>query len=174
MFGNIQRQLLSLLFSGSYKQGNGWVDALNTQGGFYYLKIQKRIKNHVVSLSGFGAPQQHGQRSFQQGISYWDKEYARKMFEGSDNLYGVITRFRNDQDTAAYLNGLAAEGLDQNSVQQYMMNYVDTTGAENRGITHNEHWGYRDGKVFNERRNYYHKPQITLKDFWKIITVRII
>ncbi len=157
-----------VLFSGSYKQGNGWVDALNTQGGFYYLKIQKRIKNHVVSLSGFGAPQQHGQRSFQQGISYWDKEYARKMFEGSDNLYGVITRFRNDQDTAAYLNGLAAEGLDQNSVQQYMMNYVDTTGAENRGITHNEHWGYRDGKVFNERRNYYHKPQITLKDFWKI------
>ena len=33
-----------VLFSGSYKQGNGWVDGANTQGAFYYLKIQKKIK----------------------------------------------------------------------------------------------------------------------------------
>ena len=32
-----------ILFSGSYKQGDGWVDGLNTQGGFYYLKIQKKM-----------------------------------------------------------------------------------------------------------------------------------
>lgn len=161
-----------VLFSGSYKQGNGWVDGLETQGAFYYLKVQKRIGNHVVSLSGFGAPQQHGQRSFQQGISYWDKDYGRNMFTGSDSLYNVITRFRNTGDTASYLSGLAGNGLDQNSVQQYMTNYVDTTNAEDRGFRFNEHWGYRtiDGKrqVFNERRNYYHKPQITLKDFWKV------
>ncbi len=168
-----------ILFSGSYKQGNGWVDGLNTQGGFYYLKIQKKIGNHVLSLSGFGAPQQHGQRSYRQGISYWDAEYGRNMFEGSDDLYNTISVFRNGSkkqfwynDTVLYNQSLANQGLDQNSVNEFMTNYVDTSNAENRGIRYNEHWGYRtiDGKevAFAERRNYYHKPQITLKDFWKI------
>jgi iron complex outermembrane receptor protein len=161
-----------VLFSGSYKQGNGWVDGLTTQGAFYYLKIQKKIKNHIVSLSGFGAPQRHGQRSYRQGISYWSSKYGRNMFEGSDDLYNVISRFRNDGDSVAYLEGLELNGLDTSSVQPFMTNYVDTSNAFNNGISYNEHWGYRrmNGKnvVFNERRNYYHKPQITLKDFWKI------
>lgn len=122
-----------ILFSGSYKQGDGWVDGLNTQGGFYYLKIQKKIGNHVLSLSGFGAPQQHGQRTYNQQIEYWDSEYAKKL---------GVTKF-------------------------------DSTRMDN-GIRFNEHWGwYTDsatGKtsLLNERRNFYHKPQITLKDFWKI------
>lgn len=161
-----------VLFSGSYKQGDGWVNGLMTQGGFYYLKVQKKINKHVISLSGFGAPQQHGQRSFQQGISYWDPEYGRNMFEGSDELYSIITRYRTDGDYNAYISGLQSQGLDENSVQQYMENYVDTTGAKNRGIRFNEHYGYRttngQRELFNERRNYYHKPQITLKDFWKV------
>lgn len=119
-----------ILFSGSYKQGDGWVDGLMTQGGFYYLKVQKKIKNHVISLSGFGAPQQHGQRSFNQAIDYWDAQYAHDLG-------------------------------------------VDTTGAKNWGRRHNQHFGYytdTDGsrKIKNERLNYYHKPQITLKDFWKV------
>ena len=33
-----------VLFSGSYKQGNGWVDGLNTLGAFYYLKFRKKSK----------------------------------------------------------------------------------------------------------------------------------
>lgn len=119
-----------VVMSASYKQGNGWVDGLFTQGGFYYLKIQKKFKNHTLSLSGFGAPQQHGQRSFNQRIGYWDANYAAKLG-------------------------------------------IDTTGSRNVGIRHNQHYGYytdSDGKQIqlNERMNYYHKPQVTLKDFWKI------
>ena len=117
-----------VLFSGSYKQGEGWVDGANTQGAFYYLKIQKKIKNHIVSLSGFGAPQQHGQRSYSQPIEYWDSDYARSV-------------------------GIADSAIDS---------------ERDNGIQFNQHWGYRNGETFNERRNYYHKPQITLKDFWKI------
>lgn len=121
-----------VLFSGSYKQGNGWVDGLSTQGGFYYLKVQKRIKNHVISLSGFGAPQQHGQRSFSQPVEFWDTQYAQSL--------GIPdSTFVSDRD---------------------------------RGLRFNQHWGYRtvDGKqvIQQERRNFYHKPQITLKDFWKV------
>lgn len=119
-----------VVMSASYKQGNGWVDGLFTQGGFYYLKIQKKVKNHVISLSGFGAPQQHAQRSFNQPISYWDANYAAKLG-------------------------------------------IDTVGARNNGIRYNPHYGhYTDEngkqKIMAERRNYYHKPQITLRDFWKV------
>lgn len=119
-----------ILFSGSYKQGAGWVDGLNTQGGFYYLKIQKKINNHVLSLSGFGAPQKHGQRSYNQPVDYWDANYAHDLG-------------------------------------------IDTLGALNWGRRHNQHFGYYtsengDQKIKNERLNYYHKPQITLKDFWKV------
>lgn len=123
-----------VLFAGSYKQGNGWVDGLFTQGGFYYLKVQKKIKNHIISLSGFGAPQQHGQRSYSQPIEYWDADYARNKMGIADSLLS------NDRD---------------------------------HGIRHNQHWGWitnGDGKKekLNERRNFFHKPQITLKHFWKV------
>lgn len=122
---------IGMVFSGSYKQGNGWVDGTNTQGGFYYAKFQKKWDKHLLSLSGFGAPQQHGQRSFNQRIQYWDTETARDM------------------------------GLPIDSSQIY-----------DRGLQFNQHWGYitEDGKqkVKNERLNYYHKPQITLKDFWTV------
>ena len=36
-----------------------------------------------------------------------------------------------------------------------------------RGRRFNEHWGYRDGEVFNNRKNYYHKPQFSLRHTWQ-------
>jgi len=122
-----------ILFSGSYKKGDGWVDGLSTEGGFYYLKIQKRVGKHLFSLSGFGAPQEHAQRSYNQPIQYWDADYAREQ-------------------------GIAVE---------------DGSPLTDLGIRHNQHFGYITDENGNsiaksERRNYYHKPQITLKDFWKV------
>lgn len=140
--GNLLRSSLSynsgltkkgwgVTFSGSYKQGDGWVYGTNTLGAFYYLKVQKKLDKHLISFSGFGAPQKHGQRSFNQRVQYWDAETARDM------------------------------GLE-----------IDSAAIYDRGIRFNEHWGYRtvDGKqeIQNERLNYYHKPQITLKDFWTV------
>lgn len=122
-----------VLFSGSYKQGDGWAEGLYTRGAFYYLKVQKQAGKHLLSLSGFGAPQEHGQRTFNQPIQYWDADYARKL--------GVDV----PED---------AKNIDH-------------------GIRYNQHFGYytdENGKrkTRSERRNYYHKPQITLKDFWKV------
>ncbi len=118
-------------FSGSYKQGNGWVYGTNTMGAFYYVKVQKKLNKHLISFSAFGAPQRHGQRSFNQRIQYWDSDYATNM-------------------------GLS----------------IDSSQVYDRGVRFNQHWGYitRDGRqeVMNERLNYYHKPQLTLKDFWTV------
>jgi hypothetical protein len=68
-----------LTMSASYKQADGWVNGTNSQGFFTYLKLQKKWKNHLTSISGFMAPQSHGQRSYQQPIKYWDKEYAKDL-----------------------------------------------------------------------------------------------
>lgn len=115
----------------SYKQGDGWVDGTPTQGKFYYVKVQKKTKNHLISFSAFGAPQKHGQRSFYQPIQYWDTTYAKEL--GATLSY---------------------------------------SGFLNKGIRYNQHWGYinRGGsrEILNERENFYHKPQLTLKDFWTV------
>lgn len=68
-----------LTLCGSYKQAQGWVDGTPSQGFFGYMKIQKKINKHLVSLSAFAAPQQHGQRSFNQAIQYWDADRAREL-----------------------------------------------------------------------------------------------
>ena len=121
----------------SYKRGNGWVENAFSEGYFYFLKIEKQYKKHLLSFSGFGAPQKHAQRSFKKGIEFYDSEYAAKLG-------------------------------------------IDTAGAKNHGLQFNEHWGYLDRgvtsfsdtgtikSVIYERLNYFHKPQITLKDFWSV------
>ncbi len=122
-----------LTFSASYKQGQGWVDGTPTQGFFGYTKISKRLDKHLLTLSAFAAPQQHGQRSFFQGIQYWDANRSQALGVPFDS-----TQLLNDM-----------------------------------GIRYNQHWGYvtndaGEREILNERRNFYNKPQITLKDFWSV------
>ena len=69
----------------SYKQTNGWVYGTQSKGEFYYLKIQKKLKKHLISLSGFMAPQEHGQRAFNQPIQYWDSKLANKLGANIDS-----------------------------------------------------------------------------------------
>lgn len=68
-----------LTLSASYKQGQGWVDGTPTQGFFGYTKISKRLNNHLLTLSAFAAPQHHGQRSYNQGIQYWDSTRSQQL-----------------------------------------------------------------------------------------------
>jgi iron complex outermembrane receptor protein len=122
-----------LTFSGSYKQGQGWVYGTPSQGFFGYAKVSKKLNAHLLTLSAFAAPQWHGQRSFNQAIQYFSDDKAREL------------------------------GLEIDSSQQFL----------DMGIRFNQHWGYRtnengEREILNERRNFYSKPQITLKDFWKV------
>ena len=119
-----------ITFAGSFKYRDGWVDKANSLGGFYYLKVQKKLGNHMLSISGFGAPQKHGQRSYKAPIATWNHDKALR--------YGA-----------------------------------DTTGWVERGYRYNEHWGLltrRTGEeeLINEKLNYYHKPQLTLRHFGKL------
>ena len=125
--------------AGAFKTGNSNATYSPTLGGFYYAKVEKRIKSHILSVSAFGAPQEHGQRSFKLQIEDYSKEEAQRM------------------------------GL-------------DTTGAYDYGLAYNRYWGYLNRFTVNEngdtlfsknertgtQKNYYHKPQFTLKHSWSI------
>ena len=127
-------------FTGAFsrKKGEGYVDGTYTDGYFFYLKAEKRIKNHLISLSAFGAPQSHGQRSFKQPISFYDEDQAREL--------GV-----SEEGIAQFKAGAGSDhGIKFN---QFWGEYVDRNG---------------ETKTMYQQENKYFKPQITLRDFWQI------
>lgn len=102
----------ALTFSGAYTRGDGYVDATQFQGGSYFLSISKAFGDkHQLVLTGIGALQRHGQRSYREKLMVYDSIYHHE---------------------------------------------------------YNSDWGYRDGKTFNIRENFYHKPQISLNHYWSI------
>ena len=130
-----------LTLAGSYKQGNGFVDETSSQGYFYYTKIQKELGKHVLSFSVMGAPQSHGQRSYKSDIATYDTTFAREL-----------------GDTSSFTGRIV-----------------------NKGIKYNKHWGFlnrwtlsssgdtvNNSETLNTRKNYYHKPQFSLRDFWTV------
>ena len=148
--GNLMRSTISynsgmmkngfgVTLSGSYKQGDGWVDGTPTQGAFLYAKVQKKMKTHLLSLSAFMAPQRHGQRSFNQRIQYWS------ILDASAN------------DVAIDPNQIYKRGIRYNEHWGYVTDH-DNQGTFKEG----------NKRILNERLNYYNKPQITLKDFWQV------
>ena len=124
--------------AGSYKQGNGWVDQTWTKGWFYYLRVDKKIGNHLISFSTMGAPQEHGQRSYKKPIYSYDTDYATEQ--------GI--------DPKDYLKGLPTNlGLRYNA----HWGYLTRTAS-----------GETDPTKISEKKNYYYKPMYTLRDFWNI------
>ena len=127
--------------SGSYKQGKGWVDNTWTKGWFFYLRVDKKLGNHLITLSAMGAPQRHAQRAYKKSIATFDRNYAGRLG-------------------------------------------VDTAGLRpSYGIRYNANWGYlnrwsygSNGEMIyqnepdrvSQTMNYYFKPQISLRDFWRI------
>jgi len=68
-------------FAGSYKRNDGWFDNMSSNMWFYYGKIEKKIGAHLISFTGFGAPQTSAQRDFRvtYNVSAYNKEYAYKL-----------------------------------------------------------------------------------------------
>jgi len=127
----------------SYKKSKGWVDQTWSTGNFYYLKVQKKIKNHQLSFTAFGAPQSHGQRSYKKEISLYDKSFAADLgidTTGVDGDYGL-----QYNEHWGKLNRYKVN-FDENG------NPIDTLFAQN--------------ETLNSKMNYYHKPQLSLNHLW--------
>jgi len=133
--------------AGSYKQGDGWADATWTKGWFYFARIDKSIKNHLISISAMGAPQSHAQRSYQKSIATYSKDYAASLSGDDTNVNFIDT------------TGLSDYGLKYNAHSGFLERW--TFGANKDTI-------HADVEELNEKVNYYHKPQFSIKDSWTV------
>lgn len=124
----------------SFKKSDGWVTGTPSIGGFYYAKLQKRLKNHLLSLSVFGAPQKHAQRAYNQKVQYWDSSYAKEL--GADIV--------------------SAPSYDNGYRYNEHWGYIDN-GYKNMNV-----FKVKGKSMYAERLNYYNKNQLTLKDFWVV------
>lgn len=133
----------------SFKRGDGWVQGTHTKGFFYYAKIEKIADRHLISLSAFGAPQRHGQRSYAESALITDRKFAEKIGIDPVQVGESI-------------------GMDPDEIPSYGIAYNQHVGSLTRYVLVD---GTRQGmktETLNERENYYHKPQISLKDVWRI------
>jgi len=132
--------------AGSYKQGNGWVDNTWTKGWFGYVRIDKKLGSHTLTFSAMGAPQQHAQRSYMKSIATFDKNYAAKL--------GVDTSKASPNYTNSW-------GIRYNSNWGYLNRWTERDTEGNPIYTDNV-------ENLAQSKNYYFKPQISLRDFWRI------
>ena len=91
----------------SSRNSDGWVQGNYSKAVFYFLRIDKEIGKHLISLSGFGGPQEHGQRAFAVPIAVTDSKTARDVGvpESIIAKYPRIDRGLRYSDSWGYLNG---------------------------------------------------------------------
>lgn len=132
--------------AGSFKRSEGFVNQNFSAGNFYYIKLEKELGDHILSASAFGAPQSHGQRSFKNRASVFNRDYATEIGYSTEEL-GNFPEY----------------GLDYNEfVGTYQERfYTYAVGGDTL-------YDVGSNEKLNTAQNYYHKPQFTLRDFWRI------
>ena len=156
VFGNQDKGFLH--FVGSYKTNQGFADGLESEAYAYYLKGRKTVGNHNLSLTTFGAPQRHGQRSYQMQVYEYDQALAQELTDdaGQAELQGVVDGL---SETAILNSG--------RGFNEFMVNYEEVY------YNFNEETGQVDttyGAVrrYNPRQNQYFKPIVTVRDVWSL------
>jgi iron complex outermembrane recepter protein len=96
----------------STKKNEGWVDLNYSKAIFYFLRIDKEIGKHFISIQGFGGPQEHGQRPFSSPIALTDSKLATDLGVSVTAINSVkdargIDKGLQYSDSWAYVNGVA-------------------------------------------------------------------
>lgn len=82
---------------GSRKWGDGYVQGTWFNSYNYFVNVSKRINDkHQLSLTAFGAPQEHNKRSSQDGLTIMEyQNYAKRVMDG-DSPYKYNPSFGYD------------------------------------------------------------------------------
>ncbi len=135
----ILKNKFGVTLAGSYTGGDGWVDRTYQKTWSYFAKFTYRInKRNLLTFGVNGAPQEHGQKSTQLNMAYFDAGYAKNHGVNSDSIYA-------------------------NPLNKYT-NAV----MRDRGLQYNPDWGYVNGKAVNTKVNFFHKPLFNLNYFLTI------
>lgn len=84
------------------------------------------------------------------------------QFQGGSYFASIAKGFGDNHQLVFTAIG-AAQRHGQRTFRETLFTY---DGKYN--LRYNSDWGYRDGKVFNVRENFYHKPQLALNHYWSI------
>ncbi len=134
--------------AGAYKNGYGWVEKTDVKAYFFFVKIDKRWGNHITSLTGFGAPQTHKQRSYKQSIANYDTTYAKKQGVNSSDFSAINNMGIGYNQHWGYL---------RRDAEQWNSDYSARIIDPNAGAY-----------VTNEMVNTYFKPQFSIRDSWNV------
>jgi len=126
----------------SYDRQDGWVDQTWANRFFYFVKLQKQLGNHLLSLSAMGAPQERGQRTQKEALFIYDREYAEA--QGVDMSHPAVTNVENDR--------FGGFGPRYNAGWGNLRRNRNNPNAPLESL--------------NTNQNFYHKPIINLKHFW--------
>ncbi len=147
-----------LTVAGSYKKGDGLVEGTFTEGYFYFVKAEKMWKNHRLSFTGFGAPQEHGQRIFRTEIGQHDQDYARRHGVPDSVLSGMTEYGRYYNQHMGVYEDYDMIGVSDNPPPPPFPASADRFVITRRG----------ELNTVVERVNFYHKPQFNLRHLWQI------
>ena len=77
----------AVTFLGSHKWGDGYVQGTQYNAYNYFFNVSKRLtSSHQLSLTAFGAPQQHYQRSSYDGLSVLGWQAVKNYMDG-ESMY---------------------------------------------------------------------------------------
>ncbi|HEY1040787.1 MAG TPA: TonB-dependent receptor, partial [Bacteroidia bacterium] len=125
-----------IVFAGSYRTGDGWVQQTWNEAWSYYIKLQWKVNNrHLLSFNCNGAPQKHGQRNNKYTIGTYSLKFAEDV--------GIV-----DPEKNMLLGG------------------VTTVSQGPRPLYYNANVGRLNGEDYNIFVNFYHKPLFNLSHFW--------
>jgi len=131
-------------FSGSKTDGNGYVDGAYIDAYSYLVTMAKKFGNkHQLSFTAIGSPQKHGQRSSAVKLTNYVPHDFNTDYESLIGSSSV-----SDYNTRKEING----------------EKVSPVG----NVRYNSDWGFREGKRFNSKENFYHKPLLALNHYWDI------
>lgn len=144
----------SFTLAGAYKNGNGWVDQATVKAWFFFAKIDKRWGNHITSLTGFGAPQTHTQRSYKRSIAAYDTTYAKEQGVSPED-FPILPDNRKIMD----------QGIGYNQHWGYIKRDADQWNSDYSARIENPD---AQREVLNEKVNTYFKPQFSIRDSWNV------
>lgn len=90
----------------AFRQNDGIVGGTYSKAIFYFLRIDKEIGKHLITLSGFGGPQEHGQRAFASGLGQVSVESAKALgLTDSMITFNYKDKGVNYNDSWGYMDG---------------------------------------------------------------------
>jgi len=137
-----------ITLAGAFKKGNSWVEQTDVTAWFFYAKVDKIWGKHITSITAYGAPQTHVQRSYKRAMATYDTTYA--------NEHGVAS-----EDFPPIMN----QGIGYNQHWGYLQRNAENWNSDYsaRIIDRNT-----EKEVLHEKVNTYFKPMFSIRDNWNV------